>query len=139
MTTTEIKTELNRTREAERAYRLARDRVNAYRQLLSGGKTIRYNSSGGTHERNGNSVEKALCDLADYEAEMDRLFDELVRARKRTEKIIARVPDSVQREVLTRRYIFGEKWEDISGNMHCSRQYITRLHGYALKKISETS
>lgn len=58
MTTTEIKAELNRARTAERAYRLARDKVNAYEQLLTCGKTARYDNDGGTHERNGGNYEK---------------------------------------------------------------------------------
>lgn len=42
MTTTEIKAELNWARIAERAYRLARDKVNAYEQLLTCGNYIKY-------------------------------------------------------------------------------------------------
>ena len=85
MTTAEIKAKLMRARVAERDYRLARDKVNAYRQLLMGGKSIRYDSDGSTHERDGNPVEKAYCTLSDYEAEADRLFRELVCLRKHTE------------------------------------------------------
>ena len=73
MTTTEIKSELNKAREAVRDYRLARDKANAYGQLLMGGKAVSYDSDGSTHERKGNPVENAYCCLADYEAEADRL------------------------------------------------------------------
>lgn len=135
MTTNEIKAELNRTRGAERAYRLARDKANTYKQLLMYGKAVRYESDGGTHERKGNPVENAYCCLADYDAEADRLFRELVYMRKHTEEIIAKVPDPAQREVLTRRYIIGQRWEDIAECMGYSRQHITRLHGYALKNM----
>ena len=136
MTTTEIKAELNRARDAERAYRLARDKVNAYEQLLTCGKTVRYDNDGGTHERRGNPVENAYCQLADYNTEADRLFREFTAARKRTEELIASVPDSVQREVLTRRYIIGQQWEDIAESMSYSRRRVTQLHGIALKNIS---
>ena len=136
MTTTEIKAELNRARIAERAYRLARDKVNAYEQLLTCGKTARYDNDGGTHERRGNPVENAYCRLADYDDEADRLFREFIAARERTEELIASVPDSVQREVLTRRYIIGQQWEDIAESMSYSRRRVTQLHGIALKNIS---
>ncbi|MGN0604810.1 MAG: hypothetical protein ACI4I2_12615 [Oscillospiraceae bacterium] len=99
------------------------------------GKTVRYESDGGTHERKGNPVENAYCVLADYNAEADRLFRELTSARERTEKLIASVSDPVQREVLTRRYIIGQRWEDIAESMSYSRQHVTRLHGYALKNM----
>ena len=136
MTTTEIKAELNRARIAERAYRLARDKVNAYEQLLTCGKSVRYENDGGTHEQKGNPVENAYCQLADYNTEADRLFREFTAARKRTEELISSVPDPVQREVLTRRYIIGQRWEEIAESMNYSVRHITRLHGIALKNMS---
>lgn len=135
MTTAEIKAELMRARAAERDYRLARDKANAYRQLIACGKAVRYGSDGSTHERKGNPVENAYCCLADYSAEEERLLQELISARQRAEKLIASVPDQSQREVLTRRYIIGQRWEDIAACMGYSRQHVTRLHGYALQKM----
>ena len=135
MTTTEIKSELNKAREAVRDYRLARDKANAYGQLLMGGKAVSYDSDGSTHERKGNPVENAYCCLADYEAEADRLLQEMNRARQRAESLIASVPEQSQREVLTRRYIIGQRWEDIAVSMNYSRQHVTRLHGYALHNM----
>lgn len=135
MTTTEIKSELNKAREAVRDYRLARDKANAYGQLLMGGKAVSYDSDGGTHERKGNPVENAYCCLADYEAEADRLLQEMNAARQRAESLIASVPEQSQREVLTRRYIIGQRWEDIAVSMNYSRQHVTRLHGYALHNM----
>ena len=135
MTTAEIKSELNKAREAVRDYRLARDKANAYGQLLMGGKAVRYDSDGSTHERKGNPVENAYCCLTDYEAEADRLLQEMNVARQRAESLIASVPEQSQREVLTRRYIIGQRWEDIAESMSYSRQHVIRLHGYALQKM----
>ncbi len=136
MTTAEIKAMLNESREAVRAYRLARDKANDYGQLLSSGKTVKYTNDGAVHERNGNPVEKAYADLADYITDKDTALRKMVELRRRTEKMIAKVPDPVQREVLTRRYIIGQKWEDIAESMNYSRRRITQLHGIALKNIS---
>lgn len=136
LTPSEIKSELNKVRESVRVYRLARDKANAYGQLMMSGKTVRYDSDGSTHERKGNPVESAYCCLADYSAEADRLLQEMNTARQRAEKLIASVPEQTQREVLTRRYIIGEKWEEIAENMNYSRRRITQLHGIALKNIS---
>ena len=136
MTTAEIKSELNKAREAVRDYRLARDKANAYGQLLMGGKSVRYGSDGSTHERDGNPVENAYCTLSDYEIEADRLLKKMNTARQKAEKIISSVPDQAQREVLTRRYIIGQRWEDIAECMNYSRRRVTQLHGIALKNIS---
>lgn len=135
MTVQEVKAVLNGARDSVRAYRLAKDKVNVYKQLLTSGKTARYESDGSTHEQNGNPIERAYCCLADYQAEADRLMMEMLGVRQRVEKIIGTVPDAVQREVLTRRYIIGQRWEDIAYVMNYSRQHITRLHGYALQNM----
>lgn len=139
MTTTIIKAELNQAREAERAYRLARDKYIAYQQLLIGGKSVHYDDTGGTHEKNGNSVERAYCCLADYAEEAEKLMQEMIAARQRVEVLIASVPDAVQREVLTRRYIIGQRWESIAVDMDYEVRHIYRLHGNALSVLSNMS
>ena len=136
MTTTEIKSELIKSREAERAYRLARDKYIAYQQLLIGGKSVRYDDIGGTHEKDGNSVERAYCCLSDYAADVDILMQEMIAARQRAEVLIASVPDAVQREVLPRRYIIVQQWEDIAESMNYSLRRVYQLHGYALQNIA---
>lgn len=136
MTTTEIKSELNKAREAVRDYRLARDKANAYGQLLMGGKAVSYDSDGSTHERKGNPVENAYCCLADYEAEADRLLQEMNVARQRAESLIASVPEQSQREVLTRRYIIGQRWEDIAECMSYNLRHVYKIHGAALQQMA---
>ena len=108
MTVQEVKAVLNGARDSVRAYRLAKDKVNVYKQLLTSGKTARYESDGSTHEQNGNPIERAYCCLADYQAEADRLMRDMLGVRQQVEKVIGTVPDAVQREVLTRRYIIGQ-------------------------------
>ena len=139
MTTAEIKSELNKAREAVRDYRLARDKVNAYGQLLMNGKTVRYDNDGSTHERKGNPVESAYCALADYETEADELFRKMVAARKSAEKYIRLVNDSKQRKVLIKYYLSRMDWDDIAHELGCSTRWVQKLHGYALIKISKST
>ena len=136
MTVGEVKTELQKVRQARKAYRLAKDRADDFEQTIMCGKAVRYGGSGESHERRGNPVENAYCSLVDYRTEADALLKEMIGARKRVEKLIASIPDLTQKEVLTRRYIIGEKWEEIAEKMNYSRRRITQLHGLALKSIS---
>jgi hypothetical protein len=132
----EVKAVLNGARDSVRAYRLAKDKVNVYKQLLTSGKTARYESDGSTHEQNGNPIERAYCCLADYQAEADRLMMEMLGVRQQVEKVIGTVPDAVQREVLTRRYIIGQKWEDIAFVMNYNVRHIYKIHGAALQSMA---
>ena len=139
MTTAEIKSELTKAREAVRDYRLARDKANAYGQLLMSGKTVRYDSDGSTHERKGNPVENAYCCLADYETEADRLLQKMNRARHRAKKLIRLVTDPKQRKVLIMFYFSCMEWDDIAYKLKYSVRHVQRLHGYALIKISKST
>lgn len=48
---------------------------------------------------------------------------------------IAGIEDGRQREILRRRYIAGQKWEEIAKEMHLDDRWVLRLHGRALQKI----
>ncbi|MCM1579169.1 MAG: hypothetical protein NC078_10265 [Ruminococcus sp.] len=136
MNVREIKNILQCARRAEREYILARDRANAFGQLCRYKGASSVNDAGKLTVKE-NSVEKRLCVLADYEAEADELFRELVRQRKNVRKIIGSLTDSIQREVLIRRYILGEKWEEIAVIMNYSIRRVYQLHGEALKNLKK--
>lgn len=136
MTVSEIKQTLENVRLTERAYKSALAVATAYEQQLTGGRCMRYDRQGYPGTK-GNHTEDGLVRLADYRAEADRKFDELVAARKNAERLIASVSDPVGREVLTLRYIFGKRWEDIAGEMNYSRRHIFRFHDKALSEISK--
>lgn len=126
MTEDEIKSRLDSVRETERLYRLAMDKTAAYRHLLMYGKDIMTAFT----DRRG---------LDGYEAEADRLFDELMSLRRSAEDIILSAGDAVLREVLTRRYIIGQKWEDIAEVMHYDLRWIYCLHKKALSVLAKNS
>lgn len=136
MTVQEVKAVLNGVRDSVRTYRLAKDKVTAYKQLLTSGKVVRYESDGSTHEQNGNPIEWAYCCLVDYEMELNNAVAEMVRCRKTAERIINSVEDRTQREVLTRRYIIGQRWEDIAFVMNYNIRHIYKIHGAALQSMA---
>lgn len=136
MTVREAKEILENVRRTERAYRSAADIAAAFRLRLTGGRGVRYDRQGCPGAK-GNRTEDGLVRLADYEAERDVRFEEMVAARKRAERLIASLSDPVEREVLTRRYIFGERWEEIAGKMNYTSRRIFQIHDNALKHFSK--
>lgn len=136
MTVDDVKTELKRVRTAKKAYRLANDRANDYEQTITGGKTVRYGGNGESHEKRGNPVENAYCELIYLKEDKEQHRREYIAAFNRARYLIDLVSDPIQREVLDRRYIRGELWEDIALHMNYSRRHINRLHGWALQSIA---
>ena len=78
-------------------------------------------------------------DLSGYAARLDELLREL-EAEKEMQMIayqeiwnqLKRIPDATEMEVLTRKYLFGQEWDEIASEMGYSYRNITRIHGYAL-------
>ena len=81
------------------------------------------------------TVGLAVSKAADLAAEIDREIDRLVDLRRESEAAIRTVDDSLLRELLERRYIDGDTWENIAVLMHYSYMHVCRLHGMALARM----
>lgn len=78
-------------------------------------------------------------DLSGYAARWDALVRELEAEKERQmvtyreiRQQIRMVPDATEREILSRRYLLGQRWEKISVEMNYDYRYVLKLHGKAL-------
>ena len=134
MTTQEIKKILNTARTAEQEYSLAKEKMQSYRELLQGGKSIDY-SDKPKSESKENSVENSLVLLADYETECRLCLARLVSVRKKISRYIEPLPFP-EKEVMTRRYICCQRWEFIAEKMNYNLRHVYKIHGSALQKMA---
>ena len=81
-------------------------------------------------------------DLSDYAVKMDELMEELKKERLQAVeeyneiyKTISRLESENEKEVLVRRYINGDKWEEIAVKMNYGYRHIHKIHGSALINI----
>ena len=118
----------------DRKIRLDTEELAAARSALYG-KTARYDSDGSKPVPCGNGTESAVLRVMELEERLTKEIDELTAKLREIELAVNAVPDEVQREVLTRRYLLYQKWEDIAEEMNYSVQHIFRLHGAALKNM----
>ena len=81
------------------------------------------------------TVGLAVSKAADLAAEINREIDRLADLRREIEAAIQTVEGSVFREVLERKYIDGDTWENIAVQMHYSYMHVCRLHGMALTRM----
>lgn len=78
-------------------------------------------------------------DLSGYAARLDELLREL-EAEKEMQMVtyreirqqIGMVPDAIEQEILSRRYLIGQSWKKIAVEMKYSYRHVTKLHGHAL-------
>lgn len=135
----EIKQTLLEARAAGLKYIELRNKARIYEQRLMSGKAIRYESDGSFHERNGNSAERSLCTAADYRTEADRAAKELSEPYIKAARLIFLVKDDKLRSVLDRYYLHCQSRGRIAREMGYTERWVKKLHGYALKKISENT
>ena len=80
-------------------------------------------------------VEQAAVMICDIENEINERIKQLSELYMRILNAIETVDDINLQNLLHRRYIQGQKWEEIAVNMHYSYMHVCRLHGQALEKI----
>lgn len=94
--------------------------------------------SSGSQDRLGNTVAK----FVDLEKEVDVMIDELIEKRKILINQIDSLENEIYYELLTLKYIKGDKLDKIADDMGYSFRQITRIHGAALldfeKKYGKT-
>ncbi|MBP3798015.1 MAG: hypothetical protein J6I46_09625 [Ruminococcus sp.] len=87
---------------------------------------------------NGADKSKALDKLVELEQKYDRMAADYLAEYTEADRLIRSLDDAVLREVLERRYLLYQKWEEIAAAMHYDTRYIYKLHGKALARINRT-
>ncbi len=124
---------LRRYREAQRTERrlieeLAQLRAEAasVSQALSGAP-----SGGG----DGQAIPRAVERIADAESRLVSAYGAALSERNRVKDAIDTVPDPLRRDILTRRYILGQRWERIAADNDLVMRQVFRLHHRAVEDL----
>ena len=99
-------------------------------------KAIQYDADKVT----GGKVSDLSDAIAAIEGYMERLnaqWDKLIALRKEAKVLIERIADGRYRDVLTRRYLQGQSWEQMAVEMFYDYHYIHKLHKNALTIFQE--
>lgn len=117
--------------KAEKRIKLNIEKLNAVRSSLMG-RSVSYEGSGGTGSKE-NSIEKAIAKVLSCEEQINSEIDRLVDVKLEVEKAIdALVKDERLAEILTRRYVCFQRWEEIAEAMHYEKRYLFKIHKQAL-------
>lgn len=137
MTVQEVKEKLGSVYVRYREYMLAEEKAEQFRDMISLSAPVD-SSDAPRSESGGNATESKYIAALWYSEQADRKFREYMIARQSAEMMIGSVRSPDEREVLARRYIMFQKWEQIAERMYISQRNVYYLHGSGLKKISES-
>lgn len=138
MTVQEVKARLSSVYVEYRAYKLAEEKCEQFRDLISCPAPVNFSTDTPPQEHSGNSTENKIVAALWYSEEVDKRFRSYIMTAREIEGIISGLKYYDQREVLTRRYIMFESWEDICQKMEISKSRMFHLHERAIKILSES-
>lgn len=133
-----------RTMEAKAYLQQIKDRRERARMLLeeveqlrADAESVSINLDGMPRNGNGSSFEQAAIKLAEYETrlteEMSGLWSDIMKAHN----LIGQVSSPQRQMILTKRYLYNQRWETIAYEMHMSWQHCFRVHGHALAEMDK--
>lgn len=106
-------------------------------QLRTDAESVSINLDGMPRNNGQSSFEKLAIELAEAESklteEMSGLWSEVMRAHS----LIGQMSSSQRQQILTKRYLKGQRWEEIAYEMHFSWQHCFRVHGMALAELDK--
>lgn len=91
--------------------------------------------SGSSNSSAFDKIGKTVARLVDTKNEIISMIDRLLALKKEIEGVIVELENPKYSQILTLRYINGQKWENIAQIMHMDLRWVHRLHGRALQKI----
>ncbi len=101
------------------------------------GKAVSYTNNGIKNATKANNTECVVMRVLEYEEQINSEIDKLVDLRIQIEAVISKLTNEQQKEVLTRRYLLYQKWEQIAVGMHLDLRWVYRLHGRALQSVQK--
>lgn len=85
----------------------------------------------------GAGYERQIEKIIDLENEIDQLIDDYVDLKHKIIGEIQNLNNTDQIKILYKRYVLGEKFEQIAVDLNFSIRNVYKIHGYALREFQK--
>ena len=106
-------------------------------QLRTDAESVSINLDGMPRNNGQASFEKLAIQLAEAESQLTEEMSGLWSQTMKAHALIGEIPSAQRQQILTKRYLKGQRWEEIAYEMHFSWQHCFRVHGLALKDLDK--
>ena len=125
---------LRRYRDAQRTMRrLLEELQQLQAEATSVSQALSGMPSGGG---DGQAIPRAVERIADAESRLVSAYGAALAELNRVKDAIDTVPDPLRRDILTRRYILGQRWERIAADIDRDLRWVLRLHHRAVDELT---
>lgn len=119
---------------AQRRITQMQQRAQHYRELaMRSTSSMQALRVGGTSARS--KVEDGACAFMDICRDIEDEAQHLRETIRKTNEVIGRLSDPIEREVLELRYLSGLRWEDVARRMMYDERQVRRIHARALGHV----
>ena len=132
--TRQAKAYLWRVRDAERELKRLEEEYEQAKADILHLKAIQYDADKVSGGKIGD-LSDAIAALEGYAERVNAQWDRLIMLRKKAGALIEQIADGRYREVLKRRYLWGESWEYIAIGLGYEYHHVHKLHGQALNEF----
>lgn len=84
----------------------------------------------------GQAIPRAVERIADAESRLVSAYGAALAECSRVKDAIDTVPDPLRRDILTSRYILGQRWERIAADIDRDLRWVLRLHHRAVDELT---
>lgn len=84
----------------------------------------------------GQSLPRAVERIIQAQQKLEAQINICGATRREVVAVIEQVKDPRDHEILRRRYLLGQKWEQIAVEMHYNRQYVCKRHKRTVAKLA---
>ena len=125
---------LRRYRDAQRTMRrLLEELQQLQAEATSVSQALSGMPSGGG---DGQAIPRAVERIADAESRLVSAYGAALAECSWVKDAIDTVPDPLRRDILTRRYILGQRWERIAADIDRDLRWVLRLHHRAVDELT---
>ncbi len=123
---------MNRVRRVDQEIQMLERMIQKTRDSVES-VTQKYDGDGAQATKNPHKFDR----LVELEGMVDQKIQEQLTLKAETLLTIGKLKDRRQRMILTEYYLEMKTWEQVAVDIGYSYQHVMRLHGYALKAVSE--
>lgn len=123
---------MNRVRRVDQEIQMLERMIQKTRDSVES-MTQKYDGDGAQATKNPHKFDR----LVELEGLVDQKIQEQLTLKTETLLTIGKLKDRRQRMILTEYYLEMKTWEQVAVDIGYSYQHVMRLHGYALKAVSE--
>ena len=84
----------------------------------------------------GQAIPRAVERIAAAESRLASAYGAALAVRAEVKDVIDTVADPLRRDILTRRYILGQRWERIAADLDRDKRWVLRLHHRAVDGLT---